>query len=360
MIEKRSDRGQNVRDPLPRLLMISSFLSHKSGSHSVAEDLANKLRDETGGMICVSPYRSGLLRSLHMAAITLWRRRDYDLAIVGLYSGRAFLWGEAVASLLKMLGRPFVISMHGGALPEFAARNPERIKNTLRKASAVTAPSHYLLEKMRPYCDEMLLLPNPIEIERYEFLPRTLPQPKLIWLRAFHEIYHPEMAIQVVARLKAEFPTLYLTMVGPDKGDGSWQRTVEAAQNSGVQDRLLMPGGVANGDVPQWMNRGDILLNTTNVDNAPVSVIEAMACGLCIVSTNVGGLPYLLEDGQDALLVPPNDPDAMAAAVNRLLTEPVLAERLSRNARRKAESFDWSAVLPQWKTLLRRVVQSKP
>ncbi|HMV50604.1 MAG TPA: glycosyltransferase family 4 protein, partial [Blastocatellia bacterium] len=84
-------------------------------------------------------------------------------------------------------------------------------------------------------------------------------------------------------------------------------------------------------------------------------VIEAMAGGLCIVSTNAGGLPYLLEDGEDALLVPPNDPGAMAAAVRRLLTEAGLAERLSRNARRKAESFDWSAVLPQWRTLLRRV-----
>lgn len=351
------DRKDSARDPLPRLLMVFSFLAHTSGSHSVAEDLANKLRGESGGIIQVSPYRSGLLRSLHMAATTLWRRRDYDVAIVGLYSGRAFWWGEAVASLLKWLGRPFVISMHGGALPEFAARNPVRVKNTLRKASAITAPSHYLLEKMRPYCDEILLLPNPIEIQRYEFLPRTNPQPKLIWLRAFHEIYNPEMAIQVANQLKAEFSALHLTMIGPDKGDGSWQQTSKAAQTAGLHDQLLMPGGVANTEVPRWLNRGDIFLNTTNVDNAPVSVIEAMACGLCIVSTNVGGLPYLLEDGQDALLVPPNDPDAMADAVRRLLTEPGLSERLSINARRKAESFDWSAVLPQWKTLLRRLAR---
>ncbi|HMV83896.1 MAG TPA: glycosyltransferase [Blastocatellia bacterium] len=344
-----------MRDSLPRLLMVFSFLSHTSGSHSVAEDLANKLRDETERIIQVSPFRSGLLRSLHMAATTLWRRRDYDVAIIGLYSGRAFLWGETVAALLHWLGRPFVISMHGGALPEFAAQNPERVKNTLRKATAVTAPSHYLLERMRPYCDEILLLPNPIDLHRYEFLPRRAPQPRLIWLRAFHEIYNPKLAVEVLNLLKAEFPALHLTMVGPDKGDGSRQQTVEAAQSLGMQDRLTMPGGVANSEVPQWLNRGDIFLNTTNVDNTPVSVIEAMAGGLCIVSTNAGGLPYLLEDGEDALLVPPNDPGAMAAAVRRLLTEAGLAERLSRNARRKAESFDWSAVLPQWRTLLRRV-----
>jgi glycosyltransferase involved in cell wall biosynthesis len=77
-----------------------------------------------------------------------------------------------------------------------------------------------------------------------------------------------------------------------------------------------------------------------------------MACGLCVVSTNVGGIPYLLEHEQDTLLVPSDDPAAMATAVRRLLTEPDLAERLSRNARQKAEQFDWSIVLPQWEALL--------
>jgi glycosyltransferase involved in cell wall biosynthesis len=93
------------------------------------------------------------------------------------------------------------------------------------------------------------------------------------------------------------------------------------------------------------------------VDNTPVSVLEAMACGLCVVSTRVGGIPYLLQHGRDALLVPPNDPEAMAAAVRRVLTEPALAESLSHNARLKAEQFDWSAILPQWQALLASVAE---
>jgi glycosyltransferase involved in cell wall biosynthesis len=104
------------------------------------------------------------------------------------------------------------------------------------------------------------------------------------------------------------------------------------------------------------MSQGDIFLNTTNVDNTPVSVLEALACGLCVVSTDVGGIPYLLEHEEDALLVPPDDAEAMAAAVRRVLTEPGLAERLSRNARKKAEGFDWSVVLPQWERLLLEVL----
>ena len=106
------------------------------------------------------------------------------------------------------------------------------------------------------------------------------------------------------------------------------------------------------------MDRGDIFLNTTNVDNTPVSVLEAMACGLCIVTTNVGGIPHLLEHEHDALLVPSDDPAAMAAAVRRILTETGLAARLSHHARAKAERMDWSVVLPQWESLIRAVGSS--
>jgi glycosyltransferase involved in cell wall biosynthesis len=141
-------------------------------------------------------------------------------------------------------------------------------------------------------------------------------------------------------------------MLGPDKGDGSLQRTQQVAVDLGVRGIVDMPGPVAKQSIPDRLNRADVFLNTAGIDNTPVSVLEAMLCGLCIVSTNVGGIPALLEDGYDALLVPPNDPQAMAHAVHRIMAEPELAERLSRNARRKAEQFDWSHVLPQWKTLL--------
>ena len=103
------------------------------------------------------------------------------------------------------------------------------------------------------------------------------------------------------------------------------------------------------------MAQHDVFLNTTNIDNAPVSVIEAMACGLPVVSTNVGGIPYLLEHGKTALLVGPGDSDGMTGAVKRLLPEQGLYSELSANGRQLAESFDWEVVLPQWQRLLNSV-----
>ena len=84
--------------------------------------------------------------------------------------------------------------------------------------------------------------------------------------------------------------------------------------------------------------------------------MEAAACGLCIVTTNAGELPLLWENGVDAIIVPMNDSKAMADAVIRILTEPGLAQKLSTNARKKAENYDWSVILPQWEALFDRVL----
>jgi glycosyltransferase involved in cell wall biosynthesis len=322
------------------------------------EDLAERLRQAEYDLVTVSAYHNWLLRSAHMLTMTILRRHDYKVSVVDLYSGRAFLWAESVCRALRMIGKNYVLTMRGGNLPLFARRWPNRVRRLLGSAAAVTSPSDYLLEQMKPYRDGLHLLPNPLDVGIYKFRLRSQPQPKLMWLRAFHEVYNPALAPKVVASLAREFPGTHLTMLGPEKGDGSLQRTQQVAAGLGVAKRMMLPGGVFKADVPEWLNQGDIFLNTTNVDNTPISVLEAMACGLCVVSTNAGGIPYLLEHERNALLVPPNDPEAMAAAVHRVLTEPSLAQGLSINARKKVEQFDWSIILPQWESLLMEVARN--
>jgi len=220
----------------------------------------------------------------------------------------------------------------------------------------VTAPSEYLREHMQPYWKDIQVLPNAISINAYTFRTRRRAT-RLIWLRAFHEVYNPVMAVQVLALLKQDFPNIQLTMIGPDKGDGSLQRTRQEAERLDVMDRLTLLGSVRKEDVPKRLSGGDVFLNTARIDNMPVSVLEAMASGLCVVSTNVGGIPYLVQAEREALLVSPDNAEGMAEAVRRIIVEPELSRRLSSNARRKAEQLDWSVILPRWEKLLSSVVQ---
>jgi glycosyltransferase involved in cell wall biosynthesis len=335
----------------PGLLLIGNFLSGSIGNRGVCEDLAVTLTSAGWSVITTSSH-PGRLARLFDFLLTVWRQRhNYSVAHVDVYSGLAFVWAELVCRALRLAKKPYVLTLHGGNLPVFARRSDQRVRRLLQSSSAVTAPSRYLLEQMRQYRQDIVLLPNPLDLAKYPFKHRVHHVPNLVWLRAFHDFYNPSLAVRAVALLVNNFPTVQLVMIGPNSGDGSRESMLDLAQKIGVQDRVVCPGQVPKGEISHWLQQGDIFLNTTRVDNTPVSVLEAMACGLCVISTNVGGIPYMLEDEYDALLVPADDPAAMAKAVQRFLTEDGLAERLSGNARRKAEQCDWSNILPRWESL---------
>ncbi len=336
----------------PRVLLIGNFLSGSFRTRSVSEDLAVRLAGDGWDVQTTSPRRARLPRLADFLT-TAWRKRhSYDVANVDVYSGAAFVWAEAVCAVLRAAGKPYVLTLHGGNLPGFMRKWPGRVERLLRPAAAVVAPSPYLLEHVRPLRRDVELIPNALDLGDYAFRERSVPAPRLIWLRSYHAIYNPALAPAAFALVAARHADARLTMIGADKGDGSMEAARAAAARSGVDQRITIRGGVPKSDVPGELQAGDIFLNTTNIDNTPVSVLEALACGLCVVSTSVGGIPYLLEDGVDALLVPPGDPGAMSAAVCRILEEPGLARALSRSGRGKVESFDWKPVLQRWRELL--------
>lgn len=339
--------------------MVGNFLSNAGGSRGVCEDLSARLLRAGWQVITTSSRPGRLARLLDMTRVALERRREYGVAQVDVYSGPAFFWGEWMTRLLSLLGKPFVVTLHGGNLPQFAAQWPRRVAAVLRRADRVTAPSEYLRRSLCHIRSDIELLPNPIDLNAYGFRTREHPQPRLVWLRAMHRIYNPTLAAETSALLVRHYPNLSLKMYGPDKGDGSGDELESRICALGLARNVQWCGSVPKAVVSTVLAEGDIFLNTTNVDNTPVSVIEAMASGMCIVSTNVGGMPDLVADGRDGFLVRPEDPAAMAVAVKRILGEPELGGRLSANARRRVECFDWRLVLPRWEALLAEVSTPK-
>lgn len=338
------------------LLIISVFHPLSTGSYGVCKDLAYELSRNGWAVITTSDKEDRFQRLRDIFMTVIKRRNDYQIAQVDVYSDMAFIWAEMSCILMKLLQKKIILTLHGGNLPAFSQQHALRVKNLLNLAHTITAPSEYLKEAMTNFRRDILLVPNPLNIRQYPFLLREEPKPKFVWLRAFHDIYNPELAIKAFSELIINFPQAHLFMIGPDKGDGSYQRTAEFAENYNIQDCVELITGIPKSEVPLWLNKGDIFLNTTNVDNTPVSVMEAMACGLCVVSTNVGGLPYLIDNEKDGLLVSPNDPVSMANAVRRIILEPGLGSRISQEARNKVLSFDWANIFPIWDQLLSNLV----
>jgi glycosyltransferase involved in cell wall biosynthesis len=170
-----------------------------------------------------------------------------------------------------------------------------------------------------------------------------------LYLRGMHPLYNPEMALRAFALIQARHPTASMTMAGPDGPDSRRCRALVA--ELGVRN-VRFVGIVAKKNIPALADQHDIHLHTNRFDNMPVTIIEMWACGLPIVATRVGGMPHLVRNGEDAVLVPSEDHQAMANACLELLSNPQEAARLSANGRARAEEFTWQHVKPLWEQAL--------
>ena len=290
--------------------------------------------------------------------MALLAKGRFDGAHVDCFSGRAFLWAEAVTRLLHLQNVPYVLTTHGGGLREMAARHPRRVRRVLVGASAVTAPSRFLAKELAHLRGDIVVVPNGIEIAAYPYRERTRPKPRLVWLRAMHRVYDPRMAVEATALVAHKTPGVSLTMIGPDKKDGSLESVRSSIRDLGLEGTVHVIGPVGKSEVPAFLDVHDVLVNTSRVDNAPVSLVEAMACGLCIVTTGAGGIPDIVRNGHDGLVVPVGDALAMCEAINRVISDPGLSGSLSRNARETSMKYDWQVVVPQWRRLFERAFSS--
>jgi glycosyltransferase involved in cell wall biosynthesis len=158
------------------------------------------------------------------------------------------------------------------------------------------------------------------------------------------------MAIDVLAKLKTDFLDAELCMVGQEKE----VKIIELNQYAvSLQVNVTFTGKLSKAEWIELSKNFDIFINTTHFDNTPVSLIEALALGLPVVSTNVGGIPYLVKDRETALLVNDSDSKAMANAIIELIKNPELAQKIAANGRKLAEQFDWNNVKNQWKEILK-------
>lgn len=336
--------------------MVGNYLVSPRHNRNVWQALAELLPSIGWEVRVTSTKESQILRLVEMIITIVIKRNHYDMVQIDVFSGKAFIYAEFCASLLRIMKKPIVLTLHGGGLPSFANRHPKRVARLLLLATEVVTPSPFLQQSLSKFQNKIKVIPNGIDISAIVYKARKSFSPSLIWVRAFHKTYNPELAIKVLSGLSKAYPNARLTMVGPDKGDGSLQAVNSLAKDLGVENQLFILPAVPYEEVPFLLDKGDIFINTTNYDTAPRSLLEAMANGVCVVSTNVGGIPWMITNFQDGLLVPPEDKLAMINAIKSLLEDPEFALHISQNARQTAERHDWSNVIPEWDTLFSDVL----
>jgi len=330
-----------------KILYLGNKLSRHGVTPTSVETLGKLLEGEGYAFFFASDKLNKGLRLLDMWWQLIRHRREIDKLMIDTYTNLNFFYAWSSAWLARRFNIPYYPILRGGLLHKRLERTPKMSHNFFSQAAINIVPSGYLQEVFRRAGYDTVLIPNNLDIRNYPFRERNQLRPRLLWVRSFCHIYNPQMAIRLVNELRGAYPEVALTMMGPDK-DGSMAECQALARKLGVADRITFTGGLSK---PEWIRRSadfDIFINTTNADNMPVSVMEAMALGFPIVSTNVGGVPYLVDDGHTGLLVDKGDLQSMVDRIHQLLTAPSMAANLSVAAREAAQEYDWQTVKRLW------------
>ncbi|MCE3265240.1 MAG: glycosyltransferase family 1 protein [Pseudoduganella sp.] len=316
-----------------------------------------------------APYRpawAGKLRGVralfrivpYMAA--LWRAagRAQVFHVMANSGWSWHLFAAPAIWIAHLRGTPVVVNYRGGEAANFLKQAAAWMRPSLRRCAALAVPTGFLAHVFGQHGIGTVIVPNIVNLERFSAsaAPRTPGGLRLLVARNLEDIYDNASALRAFALVRESYPDAQLTVAG----SGPLRADLEQlARELGLAQAVHFTGRVDTAGMPDLYRNADIMLNPSLIDNTPNSVLEALASGTLVVSTNVGGVPYVAEDGKTALLVPPADPAAMAQAVLRLAGDPALAAALREAGRASVAQYAWSSVKPRLLDVYRQALASK-
>jgi L-malate glycosyltransferase len=337
----------------PRLLFVGNLLSHRLRSQTA--DIARQF-DEIGYHVSTtSSQESQILRLADMLFTAIRYRRRYDIVFIDTFDGRAFIFAELISRLCKTLGKKVVHIVRSGSFHDYALTHNKRVSSLFQRATLVVTPSLYLKAELEQQGFSIKYVPNGFNLNEYQWLERKSARPRLLWLRSFHEIYDPIMAVNAFEVVYRQYPTAKLTMAGPVRDNDLYESTKCRVQELGLEGAVAFLGFVPPSQHTRLGEEHDIFLCTTRFESFGVSNIQAGALGLCPILTKVGEIPHIWTDNINTDLVDQGDYRAMGEACLRLIEQPGLVEKRSISARENAERFSWPRVLPLWEQIITQI-----
>ena len=358
-----------MQDSLPRPLRIAIVVASLRilGGHSVQ---AQRMLDGWRGdprvkarIVPIDPVPPAplhwLLRIKYLRTIVtqLWywpllfrelRRVDVVHAFSASY--RSFLLAPLPAVIVaKLLGKPVILNYHSGEAQDHLRRSAIARFVMRHIVDANVVPSMFLRDVLATFDIDAEVVPNTIDLRQFTYRSRNPLRPRLLCTRNFEPLYNVSCVLRAFARIQARHPDATLTLVGSGSQEGALRAEAAALQ----LDNVTFAGRVAPPDIQRYYAGADIYIQAPSIDNMPMSVLEAFASGMPVVSTDVGGVALILRHGTDGLLVPDRDDAAMAAQVSKLLADPLFARGLAGSAYHTLAAYEWPVVREAWLRMYR-------
>jgi len=296
--------------------------------------------------------RVPLLRALFRLLpylLSLWRAAG-RAQVMHLFANSGWAWHMFAAPALlvaRWRGTAVIVNYRGGHADSFFSAAPAHVLRSLQRATLRVTPSPFLQRVFAKYGLEAEVVPNIIDLTRFEPVPpRDFGSaPRIVVARNLEPIYDIATAIRAMLPIRQVFPQATLTVAGSGP---ELQRLKSLVTELNLQAAVGFTGRVENAAMPQLYALADCVVNSSTVDNMPISLLEAFASGLPVVSTDAGGIPDMLAHDVSGLLVPVGDAQAMGHQVCRVLQDRALAMRLAAAGRAEAEKYAWPRVKAQW------------
>ena len=290
---------------------------------------------------------AGRAELLHVMANSGWSWHLY--AVPAIWIGR-------------LRGAGVLVNYRGGEAPAFLAGSARLVRFSMRRAHAVIVPSDYLAREFARHGVTVQIVPNIVNLERFHPAP---PQPPLqpvrraaiLVARHLEQLYDNATALNAFALVRRAIPHARLTICGEGPELARLQAQAKALM---LQSSVHFTGKITNAAMAELYRKADLVLNPSLGDNMPISVLEAWASGVPVVSTDVGGVPDLIHDRVDGLLVPPGDAEGMARAMLSLLKDADATRRSAEAGLASARRHSWPNVAPLLMAQYRRVLKRAP
>ena len=348
------------RKPL-RICILAPALDGLGGQARQAERLMLGLATEPSvelGFIPHNPKALGVLRRLQrikyvrtiittlmywaLAVTRLWR---YD--VVHIYSASYYSYLLCVAPIIllgRLYGKKVLVNYHSGEAEDHLKNWPLTAVPILRLATVIVVPSGYLVDVFAKFGLKAHVVYNVVDIDAFRYRIRTPLRPVFLTSRLHEPLYNVACALRAFRLVQARFPEASLTVAG----DGWMRPQLEQLARDLELRNTTFIGRVPGEGMPDMYDAADVYLNATNIDNMPGTLIECLSCGLPVVTTDAGGIPYIVTHEESALIVPCNDHEAMARNAIRLLEDDSLAVKLGRIGRESCHRYTWTNVRESW------------
>jgi glycosyltransferase involved in cell wall biosynthesis len=279
--------------------------------------------------------------------VRLWlAARRCDLFHVMANSGWSWhLFAAPAVWIPRACGVPVVVNYRGGEAEPFLRSAAAVVRFTMRRAAALVVPSAFLQQVFARFGMAAKVVPNIVDLARFHPADTAPGSLHVVVARNLEPIYDIASALRAFAALSGEHPASRLSVAGsgPERA-----RLESLAAELGIAARVTFTGRLDAEQMATLYRNASVTLNPALADNMPNSVLEALASGVPVVSTNVGGVPYIVRHEETALLVQPGDAAAMAAAITRLAADDELRARLVRNGLQAVQALTWERVRGQW------------